>query len=140
MRLELQITDVYKRQKLTSEKYIATIDMGCIENKNGEPVNTYIDAYLNAVSYTHLDVYKRQVLYSLIKFFEKKEVDSIGIDELLNSPMSVSYTHLLLPLDWQGQALSTRFFLYQDCTRYKCPPAPLTSGLPRSQDQQGSHW
>lgn len=28
------------------------------------------------------------VLYSLIKFFEKKEVDSIGIDELLNSPMS----------------------------------------------------
>ena len=28
------------------------------------------------------------MLYSLIKFFEKKEVDSIGIDELLNSPMS----------------------------------------------------
>ena len=28
------------------------------------------------------------VLYSLIKFFEKKEVDSIGIGELLNSPMS----------------------------------------------------
>ena len=26
------------RAKLTSEKYIATIDMGCIENKNGEPV------------------------------------------------------------------------------------------------------
>ena len=44
------------------------------------------------------------------------------------------------PLDWQGQALSTRFFLYQGCTRYKYPPAPLTSGLPRSQDQRGSRW
>ena len=46
----------------------------------------------------------------------------------------------LLPLDWQGQALSTRFFLYQGCTRYKCPPVPPTSGLPQSQDQRGSHW
>lgn len=53
------------RAKLTSEKYIATIDMGCIENKNGEPVNTYIDAYLNVMS-----------LYSYAGLFNPDDIKS----------------------------------------------------------------
>ena len=56
--------DVY--QKITVDLKMDELDVTAVENKA-----TYeeIREYVKAVSYTHLDVYKRQQMYSAAVFF-----------------------------------------------------------------------
>ena len=60
-------------------------------------------AVLQPVSYTHLDVYKRQLYIDIISLFILHHEMTNYADLLFNSFRPVSYTHLARPIRYQRQ-------------------------------------
>ena len=85
------IRDSYHPDHLGSSSYITNLDGEVVQHIEYVPFG---EVFIEAVSYTHLDVYKRQFLASSNKLLEKVTVN------------------------FQGETLRSYAFDYKDCLLY----------------------